>query len=121
METYNLCFAKNKFCCLENYTTLDDRNLDKYIDNQQDKDRMKTGIREMKEFQFYYTATSSLLQELGMEKYSQLFALHGISIDVLPLLTEPQLIEMGITKVADRKRILSVIQKIKDFIPPHGK
>lgn len=48
----------------------------------------------MKEVQFYYSASASLLQELVVEKYSQLFAKHRISIDVLPLLNEANLIEV---------------------------
>ena len=117
MEKYNTVFARNSFYSLNHFTTLDDKTVDKYIDNDGDREKMKIGIREMKEFQFYYTATSSLLQELGMEKYSQLFALHGISIDMLPLLTESQLMEMGVLDSSDRKRILSVMSRIKEFIP----
>lgn len=68
MEKYNTVFARNSFYSLNHFTTLDDKTVDKYIDNDGDREKMKIGIREMKEFQFYYTATSSLLQELGMEK-----------------------------------------------------
>lgn len=120
MEKYNTVFARNSFYSLNHFTTLDDKTVDKYIDNDGDREKMKIGIREMKEFQFYYTATSSLLQELGMEKYSQLFALHGISIDMLPLLTESQLMEMGVLDSSDRKRILSVMSRIKEFVPAPG-
>jgi len=49
-----------------------------------------------------------------MERYCQLFALHGISIDVLPLLTDTQLVEMGITAEDDRRKILTAVEKIQD-------
>jgi cobyrinic acid a,c-diamide synthase len=78
MEKYNVVFAKNSFHSLEHYTALDDKAVDMLISLPNDREKMKTGIREMKEFQFYYTATSSLLQELGMEKvrnYSQFLLL----------------------------------------------
>jgi len=48
----------------------------------------------MKEVQFYYSASASLLQELVVERYSKLFAKHRISIDVLPLLNETNLVEV---------------------------
>lgn len=54
-------------------------------------------------------------------KYSQLFALHGISIDMLPLLTESQLMEMGVLDSSDRRRILSVMSRIKEFVPAPGR
>lgn len=56
---------------------------------------LQAAVREMKEVQFYYSASASLLQELVVEKYSKLFAKHRISIDVLPLLNETNLIEVG--------------------------
>ncbi len=50
----------------------------------------------MKEVQFYYSASASLLQDLVLQKYSNLFAKHNISIDVLPLLNEINLLEVRI-------------------------
>ena len=117
MEKYNLIFVKNDLTYLESLTVLNDKMIDKLIGDPSDRNKMKTGIQEMKEFQFYYSATASLLQELGMERYSQLFSLHGISIDVLPFLNESLLLEMGITESSDRKKILNAINKIKNEIP----
>lgn len=55
---------------------------------------LQAAVREMKEVQFYYSASASLLQELVVEKYSKLFAKHRISIDVLPLLNDTNLLEV---------------------------
>ena len=117
LEKYNLSFSNNQLIDLESLTRLSDDIVNSIVSDVNDSEKMKTGIQEMKEFQFYYTATASLLAELGMERYSQLFALHGISIDVLPLLTESQLVEMGICEDSDRKKILSAIKKIKSAMP----
>lgn len=56
----------------------------------------QAAVREMKEVQFYYSASASLLQELVVEKYYKVFAKHKISIDVLPLLNEANLLEVKI-------------------------
>lgn len=55
-----------------------------------------------------------------MDRYAQLFALHGISVGVLPLLKEKQLIEMGITDETDRKKVMRAIDKIKNKLPTGG-
>ena len=120
LERYNVVFARAGLLTLEALTELSEKQVEKLVSNASDCQKLKTGIQEMQEFQFYYLATASLLQELGMERYSQLFALHGISIDVLPFLTEKQLIEMGIQSKVDRKKILSAIEKIKHEIPQHA-
>jgi hypothetical protein len=120
LEKYNVVFASAGFLTLASLTQLTDAEAEKLVESKSDRQKLKTGIQEMQEFQFYYLATASLLQELGMERYSQLFALHGISIDVLPFLTEKQLLEMGITSKTDRKKILAAIDKIKHDIPPHS-
>ena len=125
MEKYNVVFARNSLLALEQFTTLNEQQIQQLLQSfcapsiivDEDCQKMITGVKEMKEFQFYYTATSSLLSELGMEKYSQLFALHGISIDILPLLNESQLTQMGIRSARDRARILQVIRQIKEFLP----
>ena len=83
-----------------------------------EQSKLRTGIQEMKEFQFYYAATTSLLDELGMIQYASLFAQHGISIDVLPLLNEQHLIDMGVTCKADRTMILSVILRFQGNSAP---
>jgi len=118
MEKYDIVLAKKFFYFdLETLSTIEDDLIDKLIDIPLDREKMKMGIKELKEFQMYYSYTSVLLHELGMEKYIQLFALHGISIDILPFLTEAQLIQMGITDRADRKVILLATQKIRDDLP----
>lgn len=140
LERYNVFFARAGLFTFDAITKLSDAEseffffcflcfvllallissaVERLVDGA-DRQKLKTGLLEMQEFQFYYLATASLLQELGMDRYSQLFALHGISIDVLPYLSEQQLIEMGITSKLDRKHILAAIAKIKLEIPQHG-
>lgn len=117
LERYGVAFASNGLVTLQHITDLTEAQMERLVDVPNDRVKLQTGIREMKEFHFYYLATASLLQELGMERYSQLFALHGISIDVLPWLTERQLVDMGITAKADRKKILAAIERIKPEVP----
>jgi len=95
MEKYNLTFSKKDITDLEDLTRLLDKDVEEIIGESLDCAKMKDALQEMKEFQYYYSATASLLQELGMEKYAQLFALHGISVDVLSLLKDEQLVGMG--------------------------
>ena len=48
-------------------------------------------------------------------QYSQLFVVHGLSIEMLPLLSDSQLQELGIKDAQDRKKILAVF---KTMPPP---
>jgi len=48
----------------------------------------------MKEVQFYYSASATLLQDLVLQKYSDVFAKHNVSIDNLPLLDDASLFEV---------------------------
>ena len=50
-------------------------------------------------------ATAALLEEPIMQKHAQLFAEHGVSIDVLPLLTDTHIQEMGVMDPADRVKV----------------
>jgi hypothetical protein len=54
--------------------------------------KLKRAVHDMRDFQFYYSATAALLQEPVIQKYSSHFVNHGISVDVLPLLTAGKLI-----------------------------
>lgn len=117
MEKYNLIFANNLLFSLETLTVLNDSDIDRLVSTPSDREKMRLGIQEMKEFQFYYSATASLLQELGMERYSELFAHHGISIDILPFLSDGQLKEMGISNASDRDKIMTVVRKLQSYIP----
>jgi hypothetical protein len=45
-------------------------------------------------------------------QYASLFAMHSISIDVLHLLTESYLIDMGIADADDRRRLLDGIKHL---------
>jgi len=117
LETYSNVFAENLFLSLEEFSAKGDYLLSTLVSDPEDSERLQTGIKEMKEFQFYYSATSSMLCELGLEKYSEMFVQHGISIDLLPLMTEKQLAEIGVSNARDRKRIISAIQKITAILP----
>jgi len=68
LENYSTLFSRNGFDSLDKFSSLDEDLVSDFIDDKIDIDKLKTGIREMKEFQFYYTATSTLLRELGMGK-----------------------------------------------------
>ncbi|MEM1160813.1 MAG: adenylate/guanylate cyclase domain-containing protein, partial [Pseudomonadota bacterium] len=50
------------------------------------------------------------LQELGLEKYAELFAENDIELDVLPELTDADLVEMGIASLGHRRKILKAAQ-----------
>ena len=66
MEQYNVRFAAEKITNLEDLTLLDDKRVDDLVPVVSSSRKMKEALREMKEFQYYYSATASLLQELGM-------------------------------------------------------
>ena len=118
LERYSLIFAKNLLVdFVESLTILTDAHISRLIEWDDDKEKMKRAVHDMKEFQMYYSATSSLLQEFLIEKYSQLFATNGISIDELPNLTDKKLQEMGITDSVDRARILLGVDKMKEELP----
>lgn len=52
------------------------------------------------------------LNGLGLGRYAELFELHEVEKDVLPLLTLDDLKEMGINAVGARRKIYSAIQKL---------
>ena len=66
LENYSTLFSRNGFDSLDKFSSLEEDLVSEFIDDPVDIEKLKTGIREMKEFQFYYTATSTLLRELGM-------------------------------------------------------
>ncbi|KAL6068608.1 SAM domain (Sterile alpha motif) domain containing protein [Balamuthia mandrillaris] len=117
MEEYNVAFASNGVLDLETLTTLGEQEVNRLVAFEGDRSKMQEALKEMQEFQYYYSATALLLQELGMERYSRLFALHGISVDVLPFLGDSQLIDMGVEEESDRSKILKAVRKIKHSLP----
>ncbi len=60
---------------LEDLTVLEDKDVDSLINNVADSTKMKEALKEMKEFQYYYSATASLLQELGTHASSRYISL----------------------------------------------
>ncbi|GLJ32427.1 hypothetical protein SUGI_0652450 [Cryptomeria japonica] len=59
----------------------------------------------------------SWLGGLGLGRYAELFEMHEVDKDVLPLLTLDDLREMGINAVGARRKIYSAIQKIGKRFP----
>jgi len=112
METYSTMLAKANFSSLNEFNSESEPKIEKLMNMPSDFVKFQTGIREMKEFQFYYSATSYMLCELGLERYSELFVQHAISIDFLPLMTDSHLIDIGVKDSGDRERILKAIKKI---------
>jgi class 3 adenylate cyclase/tetratricopeptide (TPR) repeat protein len=63
------------------------------------------------------------LRQIGLERYAELFAQHGISADVLPHLTAEDLKDAGIASVGDRRRLLVAIRALRGTVagtPPHA-
>jgi len=50
---------------LESLTGLAESDVKRLVDDPEDQQKLRVGIQEMQEFQFYYSATASLLEELG--------------------------------------------------------
>lgn len=118
LERYSLSFAKNLLVnFIEALTILTDTQITRLIDWEDDREKMKSAVHDMKEVQLYFSTTASLLQDLMIDKYSNVFAVHGISIDMLPLLTDAKLEEIGISEKLDRVKILSRIEKMKEELP----
>lgn len=67
----------------------------------------RLSVPSPQEFRFYYLATAALLEDPIMQKHAQLFAEHGVSIDVLPLLNDTHIQEMGVTDPVDRVKVLT--------------
>ena len=57
------------------------------------------------------------LEEIGLERYVELFGANHIDFDVLPDLTELDLAQVGIT-LGDRKRLMRAIARLKDAGAP---
>ena len=59
------------------------------------------------------------LRQIGLEEYSQLFAEHHISAEVLPHLTADDLKDLGITSVGHRRRLLVEIEALRAAAAPN--
>jgi len=118
LDEYSLVFSKNLMVdFIESLTILNDCTINQLLLSNAARDKMKLAVREMKEVQFYYSASATLLQDLVLQKYSDVFAKHNVSIDNLPLLDDASLFEMGLTAEADRNAILAAVKKIKAELP----
>ncbi len=64
------------------------------------------------------------LTELGLEHYAEAFAENGVDLKLLPELTNEDLKDLGVTRLADRKTILRAIEAMgseapaEDPVPP---
>ncbi len=54
------------------------------------------------------------LRELGFETYVEAFAENGVDADLLPELTNEDLKDLGVARLADRKRLLSAASRLSD-------
>jgi class 3 adenylate cyclase/tetratricopeptide (TPR) repeat protein len=58
------------------------------------------------------------LQSLGLERYVEAFAANDINADVLPELTAGDLIELGVTSIGHRRRLLAAIAARRAGLAP---
>jgi len=82
-----------------------------------DHEKLLAALDDMEAFSKYFAVTAILVDDLLMDKYSDVYSLHNISIDYYPLLTDDKLNEIGITDVNDKKKILKGIEKLKKELP----
>ncbi len=66
------------------------------------------------------------LKDLGLAHYAKVFAENGVDLALLPELTNEDLKDLGVTRLADRKTILRAIEAMgseapaEDPVPPAG-
>ncbi len=58
------------------------------------------------------------LRELGLAEYAEAFATNGIDSAILPELTNDDLKDLGIARLADRKRLLKAIEELSSDTAP---
>ena len=56
---------------------------------------------------------SDWLDDLGLAQYAQAFAENGVIFDLLPDITNDDLKDLGVVRLADRKRILKAIAELE--------
>jgi chemotaxis protein histidine kinase CheA len=113
LERWNLSLAR--VCrSLEALAALPDSDaeLARLVPVPADREKLQAGRRELREFQQYYSATGSLLQRHGLERHAPAFLRHGISVDVLALLTDAQLQLIGIEPAEERLRLLQALRSL---------
>jgi len=118
MEEYSLVFASELGVnFIESLPLLTTHKVEELIHDPTHREKMKRAVHDMRDFQFYYSATAALLQEPVVQKYSSHFVNHGISVDVLPLLTAADLAGIGIADQTDLDTIVNIIGKLKEELP----
>eukprot|EP00012_Vannella_robusta_P000253 CAMPEP_0206184878 /NCGR_PEP_ID=MMETSP0166-20121206/1471_1 /ASSEMBLY_ACC=CAM_ASM_000260 /TAXON_ID=95228 /ORGANISM="Vannella robusta, Strain DIVA3 518/3/11/1/6" /LENGTH=151 /DNA_ID=CAMNT_0053599959 /DNA_START=288 /DNA_END=740 /DNA_ORIENTATION=+ len=114
LERYSLEFAKNaRGNFLESISEIRDEDIHRLIEWKDDQEKMKCAVKDMSEFQLYFSTTASLVDDLMMDKYGHLFLTHDIPIDMIPELTDAKLQAIGITSSKDRAAILVGVEKMK--------
>lgn len=58
------------------------------------------------------------LEELNLGQFAESFAANGIELSLLPDLNNDDLKDMGVARVADRKKVLNAIAALKAPVPP---
>eukprot|EP00698_Gefionella_okellyi_P001140 TRINITY_DN1103_c0_g4_i1.p1 TRINITY_DN1103_c0_g4~~TRINITY_DN1103_c0_g4_i1.p1 ORF type:complete len:835 (+),score=186.29 TRINITY_DN1103_c0_g4_i1:53-2557(+) len=114
LEGYSLEFARKMFLSFDQLVRLTPDAIGSLVNDAGDQERLKQAMAEIKENELFYVAVDAVLSHLSMEKYSAKFALHSISIDVLHLLTDGYLQDMGIVDSEDRKKILDGIRHLNN-------
>ena len=56
------------------------------------------------------TEISEWLRGLGLERYQQAFDQNDIDLEVLPSLTSDDLVELGITSIGHRRKLLAALR-----------
>ena len=59
------------------------------------------------------TEISEWLRGLGLERYQQAFDQNDIDLEVLPSLTSDDLVELGITSIGHRRKLLSALETLR--------
>lgn len=112
LGSYQNKFAALDWANLEDFSQLPIDQLFSCVTTQRDRDSLESGLQELQHFLAFRDGTAALLEQLGADRYSELFALHGVSVQMVPYLTELHLECMGITSAAERKRALAVISSL---------
>ena len=60
------------------------------------------------------------LNELGLAEYADAFAMNGVDSEVLRELSNDDLKDLGVARLADRKRLLKAIEGLSGRVAPEG-
>lgn len=112
LGSYQTRFAALDWHSLEDFSNLPLKVLLDCVDSEKDRASLESGIEELKQFLAFRNLSTDLLEQLGMDQYSELFAIHGVSLQMLPHLTDLHLECMGVSSLAERRRALGIIASL---------